>query len=104
MVAWVQIGKTIIWGSNNTRNNRKFNRIFPNGEANCAHAEMDAAQRAITISPNKQHKNLHVMRFLKNGDPAMAKPCIHCQKFLKDNNFKNVFYTDENGNWQKLKL
>lgn len=47
---------------------------------------------------------LHVMRFGKRGNIAMAKPCKYCQNFLKQHNILTIYYTDENGNWNKLTL
>jgi len=36
---------------------------------------------------------LYVARIGKDGKPAMSKPCINCQKALRDRGIKKVFYT-----------
>ena len=38
-----------------------------------------------------------VVRILKNGDLAMAKPCEHCQAILKNHRVKTIVYTTESG-------
>lgn len=38
-----------------------------------------------------------VVRILKNGDLAMAKPCPDCERALRAYRVKKIFYTTENG-------
>ena len=46
---------------------------------------------------------LEVIRFTKTG-VSMAKPCIHCQKKIREMKIKRCRYTDHNGEWQELNL
>lgn len=36
---------------------------------------------------------LYVARLSRRGEAAMSKPCINCQKAIKDAGIKKVFYT-----------
>ena len=47
---------------------------------------------------------IHVIRFNKNGEVTMAKPCVYCQKFLKEHGVKRVMYTNWVGRWKCMKL
>ena len=64
------------------------------------HAEMILCDRRLL----KKNDVVHVVRFLKDGTPTMAKPCKYCQRYLYNNGVKRVRYTDWNGQWKKLKL
>lgn len=69
----------------------------------CNHAEVSALAK---VPRQCRHKvELYVMRFLANGNVSMAKPCSRCEKYLQENDvdFRNVFYTDWNGEWVSLR-
>ena len=38
-----------------------------------------------------------VVRTLKNGELAMAKPCPYCESILKSHRVKKIFYTTDDG-------
>lgn len=38
---------------------------------------------------------LYIYRELKNGTPALARPCKACTQLIKDLGIKNVFYTGD---------
>jgi hypothetical protein len=44
---------------------------------------------------------LVTFRIDRNDKVAMGKPCKHCQKLLKDVDFKEIFYSNEQGNFCK---
>tara|TARA_R110002020_G_scaffold66563_16_gene174999 strand:- start:128 stop:487 length:360 start_codon:yes stop_codon:yes gene_type:complete len=46
---------------------------------------------------------LEVIRFTKTG-VSMAKPCVHCQRKIKEMKIKKVLYTNRNGEWEELQL
>lgn len=59
------------------------------------HAELDAI---IGLSyTDLSGAEVYVYRQLKNGTPAMAKPCQHCMELLKLANVSKVYYTSEKG-------
>ena len=64
------------------------------------HAEMILCDRVNF----KKSDTVHVVRFLKDGTPTMAKPCKYCQRYLYKSGVRTVRYTDWQGQWKKLKL
>jgi len=46
--------------------------------------------------------DLYVVRILKNGGLAMAKPCRICQKFIADVGIRRVYYSFSDEGWQEL--
>jgi len=102
LVAWIERGKTPVIGVNSFHTKPEFRRDFGDGSmAFSAHAEMSAVSKLKLIKPNDV---LYVMRFLKSGQPTMAKPCKYCQKYLRDKGIRKVRYTDWDGNWIKMSL
>jgi deoxycytidylate deaminase len=69
---------------------------------NSLHAEISSAIRYG--NDDFSGLSMAVLRISRQHKLALSKPCEHCQKFLLDTNLKNIFYTDEQGNWRKLKL
>ena len=52
----------------------------------CAHAEISAINQALRNYDEEELRGakIFVARVLKNGLPAMAKPCIHCQSAIEN--------------------
>jgi len=70
-------------------------------------AEIKALFRALKIlRPDELKKcSLYVARKVRNSrNPAMAKPCIHCQAVFKEVGIKEIFFTDEVGEIKRLML
>lgn len=87
----------ICCNSNKTR--KGFKRYYSNGGCtHCTHAEMEACVYA------KPGDRITVMRFHKNGECAIAKPCVFCMCHLKKSGIRRVDYTDECGCFQTLIL
>jgi len=88
-------------GVNQYRGTAKFRKRYHNSREFCyeRHAEVDLILKLREI-PDK----IHVMRFLDNGQPTMARPCVHCQNFLRHKGVKAVRYTNWDGKWEELKL
>ncbi len=63
------------------------------------HAEVD-----LVLRHGPPPEKIHVVRFLNDGTPTMAKPCIHCQHFLRHAGVKKVRYTNWEGEWEEMKL
>lgn len=88
--------KLIRIGINGIRSSPSFRRYYSDGDiAECSHAEMDALQFY------KYGDRLEVLRWTKNGNLAMAKPCRYCMKRIKHLDVK-VRYTNSKGNWETL--
>lgn len=64
------------------------------------HAEVHAC---IGVSMmNLEGADLYVVRILKDGHLAMAKPCRVCHKFLADVGIRRVYYSCNDNNWAEL--
>lgn len=53
------------------------------------HAEVNAIMSASDISGGI----VYVYRELKNGRPALARPCNYCYKLLEEKGVKRIYYT-----------
>jgi deoxycytidylate deaminase len=59
------------------------------------HAEFAAA---LDCEKGKiRGSNIYVHRLLRNGNPALAKPCKHCLAMLKGYGLQNIFFSTLNG-------
>ena len=57
------------------------------------HAELDALNDKDT--KDFRGSKIYVYRKLQNGEQALAKPCIYCQKELKRRGVKECIYTED---------
>ena len=66
------------------------------------HAEI-AALRYLDEreSSNKDSIDLLIIRVLKIGTPAMAKPCVKCLPVIQQKDIRFVYYTDISGEVRK---
>jgi hypothetical protein len=101
LTAWTKVGKSIVYGVNSYKCSTKFRRFYGDGqEGYHLHAEMDLIRKTKGLGV----KEISVARFVKSGKATMARPCLHCQKFLKKAGIKKVRYTNWDGQWEVLKL
>jgi deoxycytidylate deaminase len=69
---------------------------------NQTHAEVSAISK---VWPNKRRGlTLISIRVTKTGLWAMAMPCLECQKVLRENGIKKVYYTTANRTMEMMKL
>lgn len=92
-------GKLIRIGING-REGKVFQRFYSKGtdgqRAYCAHAEMDALLHA------KPGDRLEVIRWLKDGTVANAKPCRFCMSWIRRSQISSVRYTNYLGQWERI--
>jgi|TARA_Y100000034_G_scaffold100459_1_gene123791 deoxycytidylate deaminase len=101
LVAWAKKGSSFRYGVNSSDCSTKFKRKYRDGQTGYhLHAEMALLKK----SKEGDIDTIHVIRFKKNGNVTMAKPCLYCQKFLRQYGVKKVYYTNWNGEWDTLKL
>ena len=94
----IRNGNPIKIGTNSRKTHPKYKRIHKSGyTVSSMHAEMDVVRFA------KPGDVMHVIRFVSDG-LAMAKPCEDCMKHIQDAGIKKVFYTNENGEFELLKI
>ena len=64
------------------------------------HAEVDAC---IGVpAANIEGADLYVVRILKNGHLALAKPCRICRRFILDVGIRRVYYSFSDEGWEEL--
>jgi len=102
VVAVLKRGKHIVKiGVNSRKTNPRYPQIYRDGTIGyCMHAEMNVLRYA------KAGDTLEVLRFRNDDNTkiAMAKPCKHCQKYIKQVGIKKVKYTTNKGVWERLRL
>tara|TARA_Y100000593_G_scaffold25146_2_gene50188 strand:+ start:38102 stop:38458 length:357 start_codon:yes stop_codon:yes gene_type:complete len=91
-------GRVIRVGINTHKTHPRFTRTYPDGSiASHMHAEMSVLRFA------QPGDTLEVMRFKKcDHTYAMAKPCEHCMRFIREFGISHVRYTNYNGEWEAL--
>lgn len=82
----------------------KFRNFNPDEASNKLHSEIHALSWLIGKPINWSKIELYIYRELKNGQPAISKPCEACSKLIKDLGIKTVFYINENGQRVKQKV
>tara|TARA_R110002110_G_scaffold159572_5_gene357450 strand:- start:519 stop:878 length:360 start_codon:yes stop_codon:yes gene_type:complete len=93
-------GKIVKTGTNSSKTHPRFIRRYSDGSFGaCMHAEMNVIRFA------KPGDIIQVMRFKKCGEGlAMAKPCTHCMKHIREAGIKYVRYTNPEGAWETMKI
>lgn len=90
------------YGVNNVeRNTSKYRKFFSNTGTYCheIHAEVDLINKLESVP-----ERIFVARFRKDGRMTMARPCHHCQNYLKHKGVKRVVYTNWSGEWEEMRL
>lgn len=89
-----------IIGTNSTRNSARYIRRFQDGTvSHDVHAEVD-----LILKLREKPERIWVVRFNDKGEPTMAMPCFSCKNFLRIKGIKIVYYTDWDGQWQRMDL
>src|SRR4051812_35856028 len=70
------------------------------------HGETHSETNALKKLWPSHRKGVKVynFRFTKSGKWSMSKPCPNCEKFLRDNGVKVVYYTDNTGELVKMRM
>ena len=100
VVAILKRGKSIVKiGTNSNKTNPRFARKYKTGVPEYQlHAEMNVVRFA------KPGDTVIVIRFSAKGKLTMARPCRFCQNFLTEAGVTEVYYSDWEGNYQKMQL
>lgn len=100
LAAILKRGKKVVKvGENTFKTHPRFKRRYPDGtHGSHMHAEMNVLRFA------RPGDTLEVMRFLKTGGRAMAKPCAHCMKYIREAGIKEIKYTNLEGDWECMKI
>lgn len=81
----------------------KYRDFNPNYATNKLHAEVHALAPIRNKHIDWSMTSIYVYRELKNGKPAISKPCPACTKLIEDLGISNVCYIDEKGDFVKEK-
>lgn len=100
LAAILKRGKIVIKiGENTFKTHPRFKRDYPDGTTGShMHAEMNVLRFA------KPGDTLEIIRFLKTGGRAMAKPCEHCMKYIREAGIKKIRYTNTSGDWEMMRI
>ena len=93
--------KLINIGINNYNTNNKFIYSLNYGVKKL-HSEVAAVYKYRRNLEKLKGTILVNVRVNYKGEFKMAKPCEICQQWIKLIGFKKIYYTDWNGNWNKL--
>lgn len=96
----IKSGRVISTGQNKTR--APIDSNTPKGskelwDVNIC-AEKNAIMKALKMQDGLRHlagATIYVTRFSKDGMTAMAKPCAHCQEFIRSVGIKKAIYTND---------
>lgn len=103
VIAIARLGNSVFMGRNSYKGHPAGRTNRANGlETVSTHAEVAALMKVPRQS--RHLVRLHVMRLRKNGVVTMAKPCPLCQVFLCGAGVTKVWYTNWQGQWERLSL
>ncbi len=86
----------IFYGYNQQRSHPFQKQWAKHPEAIFLHAEIDALIRAMKMVPDEMivGSSIYIARVLKNGQPALAKPCSGCLGALIHFGVDNIWWTE----------
>ena len=81
-----------------------FNQHKSHPRSNCftRHAEFNSLIGNKRTRQDYRNLTLYVARLTRTDKISLSRPCVACQKVIKDAGIKNVFYTDYTGELEKL--
>lgn len=82
----------------------KYRDFNPKTTMNKLHAETHALSPLIGKNIDWSKTSVYVYRELKNGKPAISKPCPACSQLIRDLGISQVFYIDEDNNFVKERI
>jgi hypothetical protein len=88
-------------GVNTGRCSARYRKRYENSDLfhHELHAEVDLL-RQMREAPER----IRVVRFYRDGKLAMARPCVHCQNYLRHRGVREVRYTNWMGQWETMRL
>lgn len=90
MAAVITYGSTVVChGVNKSKSNPR--QLLEKNPFRATHAELDAISRKRFKL--QKGATIYVVRRLKNGNLAMAKPCVSCLKAIRSAGIKRVVYS-----------
>ena len=87
-------GGNVYYGINRYRTHPLQKKFGRNRNSVYLHAEIDAIVKAMRYEKSIMGARLYVARVLKNGRPALAKPCPGCQRAIMAFRIGKVEWTE----------
>lgn len=75
----------------------KYRDFDPKTSVNKLHAEVHALAWLINKNLDWSKTSIYVYRELRNGKPAISKPCPACSKLISDLGISQICYINEDG-------
>jgi cytidine deaminase len=101
-ICLIRVGKKWVIGTNDrNKTSPAFKKFLPDGSVLFTrHAEAHAIQ--LAERQGGRMKRVMVIRWKKNGEMAMAKPCYNCLSKLREKGIKDnmIYFTNETGEVQ----
>lgn len=87
----------ISFGYNSLKSHPFAAKYCRHPEAIYLHAEIAAIRKALSVLTLAELRasDLYVARVLKNGTPALAKPCSGCMRAIVEFGIQNVVWTED---------
>lgn len=104
-ICTIIIGRQAIHATNDGKSSPEFRMLYEDRSvAHHGHAETRAIQKAGKRS-NLSGAKVYVHRVLASGKVSMARPCKHCQEFMRRKGVKmrNVWYTNWEGAYERMR-
>lgn len=79
----------------------KYRDFNPVNAMNKLHAEVHALVPLLNKQVDWSKTSIYVYRELRNGKPAISKPCPACSQLINDLGISNIFYINEKGDFIK---
>ena len=106
-------GSKLATGYNTTRTSpvqKQYNRLREDYDVddvgdhmNSLHAEMMAIEKVKYLDIDFGRTAIFVYRELRDGSPALSRPCRACMNRIKEIGIKDVYYTVKGG-WKHLHI
>ncbi len=101
----VKGGKKVATGQNHAERSSDLVEKNKTHDHCMIHAECDAILQARKIGVNLSNATMYVARKARHNQlPAMCRPCIMCQKVLRDACIRKIFYTIDENHYGKMTL
>jgi deoxycytidylate deaminase len=72
-----------------------FRELLGSNVNHKAHAEIICIHRATKLGIDLSDCTLYIFRQHKDGTWAMAKPCIGCEQYIRDNNIRKIVFSSD---------
>ncbi len=99
----VKHGRILRIGINNYKKTDTINKDYLKADGHIApfrHSESDLIKKMRFTE--KERITVYVIRISNSGNVSLAKPCCHCAYLLGKEQFKAVYYSNNEGKFERL--